>query len=197
VVAWPQQVDPVLGPLLDENGGEAGIVHSWLGDTDAIAVFLCHEKRMHGREGRTLSKWEPWISLLPPMDLNASVLTYAEDLLSELQASPILATVREARRRLTETHGRLLKIKGFRGRPPRGAFRKYLREEHVWGLLMVMSRSHKVKVMDGEGAWHDTSCLVPLADFFNTGGPSQLNVDCATNVSSQVIQFHHRVFFEL
>lgn len=32
------QVDPVLGPLLDENRGEAGIVHAWLGDTDALAV---------------------------------------------------------------------------------------------------------------------------------------------------------------
>ena len=146
--------------------------------------FLCHEKRKHGREGRALSKWEPWISLLPPLDQNASVLTYPEDLLNELQASPVLATVREGRRRLTETHGRLLKIKGFRGRPPRGAFRKYLREEHVWGLLMIMSRSHQVRVQDGAGAWHDTSCLVPLADFFNTGGPSQLNVDCATNKES-------------
>lgn len=177
-------VDPVLGPLLDENGGAAGIVHAWLGDVDALAVFLCHERRKHGHDGRELSHWEPWISLLPPLDQNASVLTYAEDLLTELQASPVLTTVRDGRRRLTEVHGRLLKLKGFRGRPPRGAFRKYLREEHAWGLLMVMSRSHTVRVKDGEGAWHDTSCLVPLADMFNTGGPSQINVDCATNDDS-------------
>jgi hypothetical protein len=167
-------VDPVLGPLLDENGGAAGIVHAWLGDVDALAVFLCHERRKHGREGRALSHWHPWISLLPPLDQNASVLTYAEDLLTELQASPLLTVLRDGRRRLTEVHGRLLKLKGFRGRPPRGAFRKYLREEHAWGLLLVMSRAHKVRVKDSDGVWHDTSCLVPLADFFNTGGCASL-----------------------
>ena len=180
-------VDPVLGPLLDENGGAAGIVHAWLGDVDALAVFLCHERRKHGREGRELSRWHPWISLLPPLDQNASVLTYAEDLLTELQASPLLTVLRDGRRRLTEVHGRLLKLKGFRGRPPRGAFRKYLREEHAWGLLLVMSRSHKVRVKDSMGVWHDTSCLVPLADFFNTGGPNTINVDCATNDDSTYI----------
>ena len=133
-------------------------------------MFLCHERRKG--EG---SRWAPWLSLLPPLDTNASVLTYPESQLTELQASPLLTTIRDARRRLTETHGRLLKLKGFRGRPPHGVFKKYLREEHVWGLLSVVSRAHKVRVKDGRGAWHDTSCLVPLADMFNTGGPRQLN----------------------
>ena len=163
-------VDEQLGPLLDEHGGAGGRVHAWLGDTDALAVFLCHERRKG--EG---SRWAPWLSLLPPLDTNASVLTYPESQLTELQASPLLTTIRDARRRLTETHGRLLKLKGFRGRPPHGVFKKYLREEHVWGLLSVVSRAHKVRVKDGRGAWHDTSCLVPLADMFNTGGPRQLN----------------------
>ena len=49
----------------------------------------------------------------------------------------------------------------------------------------VYSRSHNIRVKDGDGKWHDTSCLVPLADFFNTGTTnSALNVDCATNEAS-------------
>ena len=59
-------VDEQLGPLLDEHGGAGGRVHSWLGDTDALAVFLCHERRKG--EG---SRWAPWLSLLPPLDTDS------------------------------------------------------------------------------------------------------------------------------
>lgn len=36
----------------------------------------------------------------------------------------------------------------------------------MWGVSIVMSRSHNVRVKDARGKWHDTDCLVPLADFF-------------------------------
>jgi hypothetical protein len=118
--------DVTLGPLLDEDGGRAELVHSWLSDTDALAVLLVREKR----KGLVDSEWGPWLRLLPE-EANI-VLALDDGFIAELQDSPLAATFRDAKRRLTETHGALLQLKGFRGRPPTGAFKRYLREDHLW-----------------------------------------------------------------
>lgn len=170
-------VHPNLGPLLDEAGGDAGIVHEWLSDSDALAVLLAYERSLG-----EMSQWAPWLSLLA-MPAN-NVLTYPEEFLQELQASPLVDILRRAKRRLTETHGYLLRLPGFHGRPPAGVITRYTLEDHIWGVSTVLSRSYTVRIKDRSGVWHSASCLVPFADFFNTGTVQHLNVDCATNNQS-------------
>ena len=124
--------DDVLGPKLDEEGGRAGIVHAWLGDVDALAVFLVRERN----KGLVDSRFGPWLKLLPEAVSNP--LTYSDGFAAELQASPLASRIRATKIRLTDTHRQLLALRGFRGRPPKGAFKRYLREDHVWGVSMVM-----------------------------------------------------------
>jgi hypothetical protein len=89
-----------------------------------------HSGGWHQRGGG--SNREPWLALLPPLTPHTIPLTYTEELLRELQASPLSGLVRRARVSLVETHERLLALPGFSG--PRGsgaACRRYSHDEHV------------------------------------------------------------------
>jgi hypothetical protein len=116
--------DDVLGPLLNEDGGGGGggaRVHEWLGDVDALAVFLVRER---DKAAAARSRFGPWLALLPSEV--SSPLTWsghgdgansgAGGFITELQASPLVGLIEAARARLTRTHGALLALRGFRGR---------------------------------------------------------------------------------
>lgn len=139
----------------------------WWPDVDALAVFVLAER------GRAGSRWAPYLRSLPFGEVRTP-LTCPAKALDALEASPLAPFARRQRRKMAEMRDRV-------ARELRGL--DVPLEQYAGAVALVRSRLHRVRVRDGEGEWHDTRSLVPVADLLNFGdGPS---AECYTDAGSR------------
>ena len=162
-----------------------------LSDTEATAVYLAHLRSTRGVAAGDNAAWDPYIQLLPD-SFPTSPLFFDDAQLALLQRSQLRSFVSRRLSRANATWSGLS-----------AAVREVVSyPDFLWGLSVLWSRVHGVRVKDSEGKWHKASAFVPVADLLNsasgprsssssgsgTGGISgegeTPNCDCHTNDAS-------------
>jgi histone-lysine N-methyltransferase SETD3 len=154
------------GPVLD------GL--EYLSDTNAMALFVAYERQ------RGNSQWQPFLDVMPSQFSTSLYMTDGSR--NELTGSMFLEFADRRNRAVDKVYNRLSHdlLKLF----PE-FFPAFSKDDFLWGLSVLWSRTHRVGVKDKEGQWHHVPCLVPIADMFNMAvDDNQVNVECKTNDES-------------
>eukprot|EP00118_Oscarella_pearsei_P020390 m.220822 g.220822 ORF g.220822 m.220822 type:complete len:452 (+) comp39949_c0_seq21:69-1424(+) len=155
-----------FSPILDKL--------SYLSDINAMAAFLAFERNSRK------SKWQPYIDLLP--EKFTTTLFATEEELEELEGSYVLDFITKRNEAVQKVYGRFSHdMEAFFP----NVHSQIAKDEFLWGLSVLWSRTHRVGVLGPDGQWHQTACLVPVADLFNMAANERdASIDCKTNDKS-------------
>ena len=155
-----------------------------MSDTEAMAIYLARMRIQGGQQAnKSVSEWDAWVQLLPER-FDTNPLFWSTAQLDKLQSSLLRRFI--ARRLARAERSYAMLAAEVRAEVPYSDF--------LWGLAVLWSRTHGVRIKDREGAWHKAPAFVPMADLLNMpstgslegegGAPQQANVECATNQAS-------------
>ncbi len=126
-----------------------------LSDTEAVALYLAR-LRIQGAAAEHNAGWAPYVALLPDA-FPTSPLFFSNKSMALLQSSMVRTFAERRLDRAQRTYAALpaavrevVSFDGFR-----------------WGLSVLWSRTHGVRVKDGEGQWQKAAVFVPFADLIN------------------------------
>ncbi|KJE94827.1 hypothetical protein CAOG_05400 [Capsaspora owczarzaki ATCC 30864] len=168
-----------LGPVIDASD---------LSDQEIMSVFLWHQLHGCGQVedgGVAESNWQPFLDTLPDRQEMHLTMLWTPEQLAHLDGS-LLRDFSERRIQVLEASFKRHQQSTFGKFPSAEScdWTKFTLEDFLWGMAIGWSRTHAVRVRDGEGAWQTANCLVPVADLLNTDIASKVNAECYTNDES-------------